>query len=110
MAENVTGKKMSDYPNVNDTSKVSAAQKEAFMADAVVVGVGSKPSGQTGKVNYGIPLSEIGGGGGGSDIPELPPDAADRDYVLGIKNGKLDWVELQTTVSSITHYVVYQPS
>ena len=57
--ENVAGKRMSDYPTVNDTTKVSAAQKEAFMADAVVVGVGSKPSGQTGKVNYGIPLSEI---------------------------------------------------
>lgn len=87
MAETVAGKKMSAYPNVNDTTKVSAAQKEAFMADAVVVGVGSKPSGQTGKVNYGIPLSEFGGGG----IPAIGSN--DDGKVLTVDTDHAVWTE-----------------
>ena len=37
-------------------------------------------------------LSEIAG----DVLPELPPDASSKSYVLGIVNGELGWVELET--------------
>lgn len=39
-------------------------------------------------------------GGGGSDIPEIPEDADAKDYVLGIKDGKLAWVQLEVYLGS----------
>ena len=103
MAENVTGKKMSQYTplDANDT--------EYFFGEGegAVVTVG-ETSASSGKVNRLVKLSDIGGGGGGgSNIPELPDDAATRDYVLGIKDGKLDWVELDVYVSGSTYNVHY---
>ena len=31
-----------------------------------------------------------------STVPDLPSDASSKSYTLGIKDGKLTWVELQT--------------
>lgn len=43
--------------------------------------------------------------GGGSDIPEMPSDADTYDYVLGIKDGKLAWVQLEVYLGSSSGFI-----
>lgn len=63
-------------------------QLNDFTAQDGYVVIGAKTGNGGGKKL----LSEIAG----NVLPELPPDANTSYYVLGIKEGQLAWVELET--------------
>lgn len=86
------------------------------MADLLINQLNDFPSNQDGYVVVG---NKEGNGGGKkllsdfSNIPELPEDADYKYYVLGIKDGQLAWVNLETAtmeIGSSTYYadVVYK--
>jgi hypothetical protein len=69
------------------------------MADKYINQLNDFPANQDGYVVVG---NTVGNGGGKkllsdiSNIPEFPDDADTSNYVLGIQDGHLAWVELTT--------------
>lgn len=78
MAEEIVGKKMSDYASV-DT--LTGEEKATYLGNALVTSIGSKTVGGS-LENYNVPLSEIGGSG----LPDA--SSASAGDVLTLNNTK----------------------
>lgn len=87
MADSVSGKKMSEYPSVD---VLPSEQKSTYLGNASIVAVGEKTPGGD-KENYRVPLSEIGGGGGGS-LPD-PPSKNDQVLTYDLGSSTSKWAD-----------------
>lgn len=115
MADNIHGKRMSDYTPLSDLTQ---AEQATYLANAAVTTYGKTSVGGE-NTNVNVPLSAIKPDVPVTDvtvdgtsvlnagvaeipaipeIPEFPNDAGDNSYVLGIKSGAFAWVKLDTTV------------